>query len=126
MRRPRRLPRPGGGRSRARSGVGAWGRMGGGRAEGDDQLWLDKTQLFLEPPAVMLDLAGGGGLVDAALAALAEFEVFDGVGDVGLVAVDAGFLQRPVEKLAGGADEGAALQVFLVTRLFTDEGDGGV
>ena len=40
-------------------------------------------------------------------------------------AVDAGLGERPVEELAGGADEGAALEVLLVAGLLADEGDGG-
>ena len=71
-------------------------------------------------------LARGRALVQAALAALDVFEVLDGVGDVD--ARCARCRPRPmraVEELAGGADEGAALEVFLVARLLADEGDGG-
>ena len=72
----------------------------------------------------MGDLAGGRTLVQPALAALDVLEVLDGVGDVSFGAVDADFGQRTVEDLAGGADEGAALQVLLIAGLLADEGDG--
>ena len=36
-----------------------------------------------------------------------------------------GFRQRPVEQLACRSDKGAALQIFLVSRLFADKGQGG-
>ena len=71
----------------------------------------------------MLDLAGGRLGMDAAVAALLEFEVLHRVGEVGLLAVDPGLPERPVEKLAGRTDEGAALQILLIARLFADEDD---
>ena len=50
-------------------------RMSGRSAKGDDELWLDEGELLLEPPTVVLDLSGGGRLVDAALAGFDAGEV---------------------------------------------------
>ena len=55
-----------------------------------------------------------------------EFEMFHGVGDVDLLAVDAGFLQCPVEHQPGGSDERFAGKVFLVAGLLADQHDLGM
>ena len=49
--------------------------------------------------------------------------MFDDVGDVGLFAIDAGFLQGVIEKLAGWTNERFSGQVFFVTGLLPDEED---
>jgi hypothetical protein len=61
--------------------------------------------------------------VDATFFALLELEVLDGIGDVNAVPVDACIRHRPIQELAGGSHERPALPVFLVSRLFADEGD---
>ena len=48
-------------------------------------------------------------------------EVLDDVRDVGELAVDARLLERPVEQLAGGADERPAGEILLVAGLLADE-----
>jgi hypothetical protein len=49
-----------------------------------------------------------------------ELEVFDGVGDVDQIAIDAGGHQRPVEQLARRADERPSRSVLLIAGLFAD------
>jgi hypothetical protein len=71
----------------------------------------------------VLDLACRGLLVDAALSALLELEVLDGVGDVDAAPVDAGVRHRPLQELAGGPHERPALPVLLVAGLLANKGD---
>jgi hypothetical protein len=61
--------------------------------------------------------------VDAAFTARLPFEMFDGVGDVSFAAIDAGLLERGVEKFSCGADKWAALLIFLIAGLLADEED---
>jgi hypothetical protein len=63
-------------------------------------------------------------LVDAPLAALFEFEMLDGVGDVHLVPIESGLLQRPIEQQAGRSDERSALPILLVSGLLPYERNG--
>src|SRR5205085_11317108 len=92
----------------------------GGAPEGDDELRLDQLQLLLEPPAVMLDLAGRRLLVDALLAALLELEVLHRVRNVHFLALQARILERAVEEASGWPNEGAPGQLLLVARLLAD------
>jgi hypothetical protein len=55
-----------------------------------------------------------------------KFEVFDSVGNVDGGTVDFGFLESAVEHPPGGADEGMAAPIFLVSGLLPDHHDGGV
>ena len=73
---------------------------------------LKQGAFAIEPPPAGVDLAGVGLLVQTALAARLEFEMFDGVGDETSVAGDAGALQRDVEELAGRPDEGSPRHIF--------------
>ena len=59
--------------------------------------------------------------MDPALAPRLVAEVLDRVGDVDVVAGDAGPLEAPVEHRAGGADERVALDVLAVAGLLADE-----
>jgi hypothetical protein len=61
--------------------------------------------------------------MNAPVAALLELEVLDDVGQIGLVARDAGGLEAAVELLAGRSDEGPAGPVLLVSRLLAHEHD---
>lgn len=61
--------------------------------------------------------------VNAALAPRLPFEVFDHVGDVGLLAIDAGFFKRIVEQLTRRTNERFAGQIFFVAGLFADKHD---
>src|ERR1700730_2346020 len=50
-----------------------------------------------------------------------ELEMFDRIGDVDFVAIDADFFQRPVEHLPGRSDEWLAGKVLLVAGLLADQ-----
>ncbi len=101
-------------------------RAGGGGAEADQDVRMDRRQLGFEPRAAGRQLGRSRRLVDPALAALLELEVLDRVGDVDSLAVEADLGQRPVEHLAGRADERRAMPVFLISRLLTHEYDARV
>jgi hypothetical protein len=96
-------------------------RLGGGRTEAADHRRLDRRNLGVEPRAAGLDFALRGCLVQATLAARLPLEVLHRVGDVERRAVDAGGLERAVEKAPGGTDERQAAPVFLVAGLLADE-----
>jgi hypothetical protein len=59
--------------------------------------------------------------VQTALAAHLVLEVFDCVGDEYILARDAGAFQRLIQEAAGGTNEGAASQVFLIAWLLADQ-----
>jgi hypothetical protein len=102
--------------------------LGGGAAEGDDDLGFDLEDFREDPGFAVMDFLAAGFVVEPSFAARIgfPFEVFDGVGEIEVVAVEAGFLQGFVEQLPGGADEGATLEVLAVAGLFADEHDAGV
>ena len=85
-------------------------------------------ELGLEPRATGGELARVRLCVQAALAARGglPLEVLDRVGEVDLVAVEAGGGERLVEQAARGADERVALFVLLVAGLLADEHDARV
>ncbi len=59
---------------------GAHEGLGGGGAQADDHFGMDDFDFGFEPGAAGFDLTRGRLGVDAALAALFESEMFDGVG----------------------------------------------
>ena len=98
-------------------------RLSRGGAETHDHFGLESGNFGFEPRTAGSDFGGVGLFVDAALAAGLPLEMFYGVGDVDFLAVDAGFDEGGVEELSRGSDEGTALEVFLISRLFADEHD---
>ncbi len=92
-----------------------------GGAEADDQGRFNGFEFSIKPGTAGGDFAGAGLLVDATLAAGLPFEMLDGISDVDLLAVDACLDETSVEEMAGGTDEGVALEVFAIAGLFTDE-----
>jgi len=92
-----------------------------GSAHGHDQVGGKQAQLCCQPPGAALNLAAIRAFMQPPLAALFEFEMFDGVRHITLRAVDAGFLETLVEETAGWSDEGSAFQVLLIAGLLTDE-----
>ncbi len=96
-------------------------RLRRGRAQRHHQGRADRSELTLVPLPAGLDLRRRRLLVQPDLAAGDELEVLHRIGDVDLAAVDAGLLQRPVEHLAGRADEGMAGEVLLVAGLLADQ-----
>ena len=107
-------PRPGELEARAQQGLPR------GRPEQHERVGLDDVELRAQPRQAGADLPARGLLVDAALAALLELEVLDGVGDVDLAAVDADGLERLVELAAGRAHEHVAGPVLTVARDLAD------
>ena len=95
--------------------------LSGRRSERYQQFGFDGLDLGIEPGTAGGDLACGRFLVDTALAARFPLEMLDGVGDVGFVAVDAGFFETAIEQESGGTDEGPAFNVFAIPRLFADK-----
>lgn len=63
--------------------------------------------------------------MDAALAAILEFEVLDGIGQIHPLSGQPGLFHKLAQEAAGGTDEGPALQVLLVTRLLTNQKEPG-
>jgi hypothetical protein len=59
--------------------------------------------------------------VQADFSAQHKFEMFHRIGDVDLLAVDAGFLQRAVKYLSGRSHERFAGKVLLVAGLLADQ-----
>jgi hypothetical protein len=84
---------------------------------------MHEFQLLVEPPAVVPDLACSRPLVNAALAALLELEVLDGIGEVDALAIDARISHGPIEQPAGRSHERPAQPVLLMPGLLTDESD---
>jgi hypothetical protein len=96
-------------------------RLSRRRAERNEHVRSDESQLGVEPRPARGELRRVGLVVDPALAARLPLEVLDRVRDVHLTAIDAGFLECFVEHAAGGPDERMTGDVFLVTGLLADE-----
>ena len=94
--------------------------LGGGDAEADDEVWLEGFDFREKPRAASSDFAGVRFFVEATFAGGFPFEMFDGVGDVGFGAIDAGFFEGAIEHEPGGTDEWLAGQIFFVAGLFAD------
>jgi hypothetical protein len=91
----------------------------GGAAEGQQEEGLDMGNLGDEIRVAGVSFNGKGG-------AVARRTAFDDVGDEDFLATQAGVKEDIVQKLAGGADEGTALDVFLFAWTFADEHQAGV
>ena len=100
-------------------------RLRRGRAEADQNVRLDERELLLEPWQARLDLHRAGLAVNPALAARHPLEVLDHVGDVGPLPVDPCLLERPVEQLAGRADERPPFAILDIARLLADQHEAG-
>ena len=75
------------------------------RPQTDAHLGLDQFDLFLQPRQARRDFAGAGRFVQTAFSLGYPLEVFDDVGDIGVVAVDAGGFEAFVQQTAGRTDE---------------------
>src|ERR1051325_5867092 len=89
-----------------------------GRAATHHDFWFQQAEFGIQPWPTRGDFARVGLFVNAPLAFRFPFEVLHRIGDVNLVAIDAGFDKRFVEQLARRADKWFAREVFVVTRLF--------
>jgi hypothetical protein len=98
-------------------------RLRGGGAEANNDFGLEQGDLGIEPWPARGDFGRVWFFVDAAFSARFPFEVFDGIGDVGFVAIDAGLFECCIQQFAGGADERPPLAIFLIPGLFSDEKD---
>lgn len=94
--------------------------------ERDDDFGAELIEFGAEPPGAGLDLTGIRPRMQPALAALFEFEVFDGIGEIAFRPVDAGFVQALVQDAPGGSDERAPGKVLAAAGLFADEHDTGI
>lgn len=95
--------------------------FGRGRAQADQHLGFDQIDLGLQPGQARTNLASIGRLVQPPTAASLPLEVLDHVGDIRVVALDAGALQRLVEQAAGRPHEGLAGDVLAVARHLADQ-----
>src|SRR3979490_2280908 len=95
--------------------------MSGGRAEGDNDVQLDESELELKPDPASRDLRGVRPLVQPALATCAPLEMLHSVGEIDALSVDAGLRQRLIEDMTRRTDEGMSGDVFFVSGLFADE-----
>jgi len=93
----------------------------GGRAQTNDDFRLDQFHFRLQPWLTGFDFTHPGLLVQSSFPALFELEMLHGVRYVGIRAVDGGIGQCPGQNAAGWSDKGMALDVFLISRLLTDE-----
>lgn len=92
-------------------------------AEAEDDAGSNERDLVGEPGETRAHFGPIGRLVNASLRSCfaGPLEVFYGVGDVDVVAVDAGRLERAVEQPASRSDERASGAVLGVSGLFTDD-----
>ena len=95
----------------------------GGIAESYENARLERDKLGFQPRFACCDVARAGLLVNAAFSARLPFEMFDGVGDVQLFAVDTGGDEGFAKELPGRANKRFAFEVLLIPRLFADHHD---
>jgi len=69
----------------------------------------------------MFDFTSGRPLVNAPFAALLEFEVFDRIGEIDVISVNASIRECPLQQLTGRPNKRPTLSIFLITRLFADK-----
>src|SRR5262249_39938031 len=74
-----------------------------------------------EPPRAGVNVIGMRALVQPPLAANLMLEMLNRVGDEGVIAGNAGLLQRRIEDAAGRPDERQAGEVLLVAGLLADQ-----
>jgi hypothetical protein len=94
-------------------------RSRGSQADHDSR--LQDRDLGLKPGLACYHFPHGWLLVEAALAAPYPFEMLDRVGDVNLLAGDAGLRQSLVEHPSRRSDKGTSLAIFLIARLLANQ-----
>ena len=94
-----------------------------GAAEGDENPRLKRIQFGVKPRAACSDVSGARRFMNATLAAWLPFEMLHGIRDVDFFSINAGFLERTVEKLASRPDKRPTFAVLGIARLFPDEDD---
>src|SRR5260370_21337044 len=98
-------------------------RTCGSRPQANDDVGLDLRKFSLQPRTACGDFGVGGLLVNATLAALFEFEMFDCVRNVHIRTVDARVFERAVQQTAGRPDEWLSGEIFLVAGLLAHNDD---
>ena len=82
---------------------------------------MEHLQLGCEPRLTRADLNRLWFSMDSPFASRYEFEMFDGIGNVNVAALDSGLFERAVQQLAGGAYERLTGAIFVVAGLLADE-----
>lgn len=90
------------------------------RSETYDYLRLDQSDLRIEPGSARPDFYGVRSLVDTAFSTRLPLEMLHDVGDVGLAAINARFIQSLIQDSSGPTNKGSALQILVIARLFAD------
>ena len=93
------------------------------RAQREHDMRFDQIDLSLEPRPASLDFNEFWLLMNAAFAALDEFEMFDRVGHIDVARIQACSLHGLAQQAPGWPDEHVASEVFDVARHFADEHD---
>src|SRR4051812_21918789 len=91
----------------------------GSRAAADDHSGIDNRDLCLEPGLTRDQVTQLRFAVDSSLPSLFMAEVLDRVGQVDTLLIDPSGAQGSLQELPGGTDEGLALTVLVVSRLFS-------
>ena len=92
-------------------------------AKAEDDARSNDRDLVGEPREAGANFGAVWRFVDAPLRLrfARPFEVFDRVGDVDVVAIDARRVERAIEEPARGSDERATGAIFCVSRLLPDD-----
>jgi len=93
----------------------------GDRTQSHDNMRRHKFDFLFEPPATGFYVAGRGALVQTSLAALDMAKMFDRIGDIASLALDADFSETGIENLTRGTDQRSPANILLVARLFGHE-----
>lgn len=100
--------------------------LGGGRAQGHDQPGMDQGEFRLQPWMAGVDLPGIGFLMQPPFSPGDPFEMFDGVGEVKMVAVNAEGLEAAIQQPSRRTHERTALFVLLVPGDLPHNHDGSI
>ena len=92
-----------------------------GGAQRHDRGGPHERQLLIEPHAARQNLFPAGPLVDAAFAARLPLEMFDGVRQIHLRRIAAGFDDDLAQEASGGPDKRLSLDIFDIARLLAHQ-----
>ncbi len=90
-------------------------------AQANDEPRLHDTKFRIKPRFTSNNLRGRRFLVDSALTALFEFEMFHGVGDIDVCAVNSSIGEGAVQKRTRRSDKGASSQILSIAGLLSDQ-----
>src|ERR1043165_591749 len=86
-----------------------------------DHLRFDYCDLGFEPGPTRIDLLHIRFFVNASFTSWFPLEMFDNIGDVSLLAIDSGFLERTIKHSSSRSHKRFACQIFFVAWLFSAE-----